>query len=175
MVVMSIQKNTLEIRTVTQDDKYAVLDVYRQCEDFLALGPEPRASLGMVLKDIEAAQHEGGVFRGIYADGRMIGIVSYVPAGFEGKPDVAFLSLLMIAASYRGYGIGTEIVKRVEEEILKDSLVTTILSAFQVNNPDALRFWQKNEYQIASEPELRPDSTTVFHLRKDCKTVTGVK
>lgn len=175
MVVMSIQKNTLEIRTVTQDDKYAVLDVYRQSEDFLALGPEAKASLGMVLKDIEAARHEGGAFQGIYADGKMIGIVSYVARNFERKPQAAFISLLMISASYRGCGIGKEIVKRIEKEILNDSHVTTILSAVQVNNPDALRFWQKNGYQIAIGPELRPDSTTVFHLRKDCKTVTGVK
>ena len=175
MLVMSIHKNTLEIRTVTQDDKNAVLDVYRQCEDFLALGPEPRASLGMVLKDIETTKHEGGVFQGIYADGKMIGIVSYVARNFENKPQAAFISLLMIAVSYRGYGIGTEIVKRIEKEILKDSHVTTILSAVQVNNPDALRFWKKNGYQIVGGPELRPDSTTVFHLRKDCTTVTGVK
>jgi len=175
MVVMSIENNTLEIRTVTLDDKYAVLDVYRQCEDFLALGPESRASLGMVLKDIETARREGGIFQGIYTDGKMIGIVSYVARNFEKKPQEAFISLLMIANSYRGYGIGTDIVKRIEKEILKDSHVTTILSAVQVNNPKALRFWQKNRYQIAGGPELRPDSTTVFNLRKDCQPANGIK
>jgi GNAT superfamily N-acetyltransferase len=171
MKVKSKRINALEIRTVTQDDNNKILEVYRQCEDFLALGPKPNASLEMVLKDLESSRNEGGVFRGIYADGKIVGVISYVPAGFEGKPDVAFLSLLMIAAPYRGYGIGTEIVKRIEKEILMNSQISTILSAVQVNNPDATRFRQKNGYRIVGGPELRPDNTTVFHLCKDCKPV----
>jgi ribosomal protein S18 acetylase RimI-like enzyme len=174
-MVMSTRKNTLEIRTITPDDKYDILDVYRRCEDFLALGPEPKASLAMVLKDIETIRHEGGVFQGIYVDDRMVGVVSYVVGGFEGKQQVAFISLLMIAASSRGHGIGTEIVRRIEKEILMDSKVTTVLSAVQVNNPDALRFWEKNGYQITGGPELRSDKTTVFHLCKELKPVTQVK
>jgi GNAT superfamily N-acetyltransferase len=166
--------NKPDIRTVTPDDNQAILDVYRQCEDFLALGPEPKASLEMVLKDIAETRLEGGVFRGIYADGKMVGVVSYVPAGFEGKPDVAFLSLLMIIPVCRKRGIGTKIVKIVEKEILSDSHITMILSAVQVNNPDALRFWQKNGYRITGGPELRPDKTTVFHLRKELKTISNI-
>ena len=99
----------MNCNAITPDDTDAVLDVYRQCEDFLALGPEPKASMAMVLKDIESTQDESGIFQGIYADGRIIGVVSYFPAGFEGKFDVAFFSLLMIAASNRQHGIGTEI------------------------------------------------------------------
>ena len=168
---MSKRRHTLEIRTVTPDDNKTILEVYRQCEDFLALGPEPQASPEMVLKDIETTRNEGGVFRSIFSAGRMIGVVSYVPAGFEGKPDAAFLSLLMIAAPYRGHGTGTEIVKRIEKEILGNSHITKILSGVQVNNPDALRFWQKNGYHIVGGPELRPDKTTVFHLCEECKPV----
>jgi GNAT superfamily N-acetyltransferase len=172
---MVAYRSSFELRTITPDDKDAILDVYRRCEDFLALGPETKASMAMVLKDIGIARHEGGIFQGIYTAGKMIGVVSYVPKGFEGKPQIAFLSLLMIAAPYRRHGVGTEIVKRVEKEILMDSHVTTILSAVQVNNPAALRFWQKNDYRIVGGPELRPDSTTVFHLRKDCKPATQAK
>ncbi|OGO20169.1 MAG: hypothetical protein A2Z15_00530 [Chloroflexi bacterium RBG_16_50_11] len=162
--------DSLKIKTVTPDDKYNVLEVYRQCEDFLALGPQPKASLEMVLKDIGESHKEGGAFQGIYAGDRMIGVVSYITKGFEGNLTNAFLSLLMIIPSFRGKGRGTKIVGIVEKEILADSRVKTILSAVQANNSDALRFWEKNGYRIVSEPELRPDGTTVFQLRKSRQT-----
>jgi len=166
---MLIRNNSFEVRTITQDDLGSVLDVYRQCEDFLALGPEATVSMAMVLKDIEISQREGGVFCGVYAaDGRMIGVVDFVPSNFEGDPHIAFLSLLMVAVSFRRQGIGTTIVELIENEIRKDAQVTAILSAVQVNNPQALQFWQKNGYRIVGGPELQPDQTTTFRLQKDC-------
>lgn len=167
---MLIRDNSFEVRTITQDDLDSVLDLYRQCEDFLALGPERTASMAMVLKDIEISQSEGGVFCGVYAvDGRMIGVVDFVLSNFEGDPHIAFISLLMISPSFRKRGIGTTIVELIENEIRKDARVTAILSAVQVNNPQALQFWQKNGYRIVGGPELQPDQTTTFRLQKDCK------
>jgi ribosomal protein S18 acetylase RimI-like enzyme len=164
---MSIRDNSFEVRAITPDDLGAVLDVYRQCEGFLALGPEPTASMAMVLKDIEISHREGGVFCGIYtADGEMIGIVDFVPGNFEGDPHIAFISLLMIVPSFRKQGIGTTIVGLIENQIRKDAQVTAILSAVQVNNPIGLRFWQKNGFSIAGRPELQPDRTTIFRLQK---------
>jgi ribosomal protein S18 acetylase RimI-like enzyme len=168
---MLIRDNSLEVRTITPDDLGAVLDVYRQCEDFLALGAVPTASLVMVLKDIENSQREGGVFCGIYtAAGEMIGVVDFIPSNFRGDPHVAFLSLLMIVESFRKRGIGTMIVELVEDEIRKDARVTTILTAVQGNNPEALRFWQRNGYHTVGKPEPQPDQTTTFRLQKSCNT-----
>ena len=150
-------------------DANLLLELYRQCEDFLALGPERTASMAMVLKDIEISQSQGGVFCGVYAvDGRMIGVVDFVSSYFEDDPHIAFISLLMITASFRKQGIGTMIVELIENEIRKDAQVTAILSAVQVNNPQALQFWQKNGYRIVGGPELQPDQTTTFRLQKDC-------
>jgi len=160
--------DNLVIRNVTGNDVEAILDVYCHCEDFLALGPEPKASLVMVQKDIDECRDEGGVFRGIFnAEGKMIGVADYVPFGFKGKFQDAFISLLMIAASHRGQGIGAEVVSRIEDEIRQNPGVESILSAVQINNPDAIRFWQKNGYRIVSAPEPRPDDTTVYRLQKD--------
>jgi ribosomal protein S18 acetylase RimI-like enzyme len=161
--------DTLDIRIMPPDDIDSVLEVYHECEDFLALGPESSASMEMVLKDIEETRREGGVFRGIYLEGGMAGVVSYIPGNFEGNPAHAFLTLLMIIPSCRERRIGTIIVTMVEKEILSDSRVTAILSAVQVNNPRALQFWQRNGYRIIGGPEARPDSTTVFRLRKDLR------
>jgi len=95
-----------------------------------------------------------------------VGVVDFIPSGFEGKADTAFLSLLMIALQYRNQRIGIETVRLVEREIQKDTTITEIRSGVQVNNPAAIRFWQQNGYRIVSGPELLPDTTTVFQLSK---------
>jgi ribosomal protein S18 acetylase RimI-like enzyme len=161
---------TLEIRPIAQDDLGAVLAVYQQCEDFLALGPTPTASMDMVLKDIELSRAEGGVFCGIYlADGTLIGVIDYIPANYRGEPRAAFLELLMIAAPFRNRGIGQAVVAAVEDEIRRDATVDTILAGVQVNNPQAVRFWQRNGYRIVSEPKLHLDQTIAVDLRKNLR------
>ncbi|MGP8079631.1 MAG: GNAT family N-acetyltransferase [Dehalococcoidales bacterium] len=167
MTDILIKSRSLTLRTVTLNDTEAILGIYRGCEDFLALGPEPKASLEMVLKDLEISQQEGSCFCGIYNPGEhLVGVVDFIPMGFEGKADIAFISLIMIAAPFRNQGIGNKTVSLTEGEITKDGDVIEIRSAVQINNPAAIRFWQKNGYRIASAPELQSDSTTVFRLSK---------
>lgn len=161
-------ENSLEIRPITEHDLEEVLEVYRQNEDFLALGPEPKASMAMVLPDIETSRHEKGVFCGVCAsDGSLIGVVDFVPGDFEGTTHVAFISLLMIIAPWRRQGIGTRILKLVESKIRMTGGVSEIRTAVQLNNPAALRFWQRNHYRVFGNPELRPDQTVVSYLRKE--------
>jgi cytidine deaminase len=168
MTTIVIPNHNLEIHPIQPGNVESVLDVYRQCEDFLALGPVSTASMEMVLKDLEISQSEGGIFCGIYrADGKMIAVVDYVPSNFEGNPQTAYLSLLMIAAPFRNQGIGQAILEAIENEIKKDAEIRTIRAGVQVNNPQAIWFWQKKGYQIVSGPKLMPDQTTVFDLRKD--------
>ena len=163
-----IQSHSIEIRPITANELDAVLQVYRQCEDFLALGPAPFASMAMVLQDIELSRQSGGIFNGIYTNsGEMIGIVDYLPDHYQGEAGTAFLELLMIAPPYRQSGIGRAVVEAVEQEIRKNPKVNTIQAGVQVNNPQAVRFWQQRGYRIVSGPQRMPDQTTVFGLRKD--------
>jgi ribosomal protein S18 acetylase RimI-like enzyme len=167
VITAKTQDNLLQIRPVTQGDLDSVLQVYKQCEDFLALGPVATASMDMVLKDLEISKAEGGVFCGIHtADGKMIGVIDYVPKDYRGDPHAAFLSLLMITSPYRNQGIGKAVVNAFEKEVTKDAQVTVIYSGVQVNNPLAVRFWQRNGYRIISEPKLHPDQTTAVDLKK---------
>jgi len=112
---------------------------------------------------------EGGVFCSIedVRTGEMMGIVDFVVSGFEGDPELAFLSLLMIAAPHRGKGLGAAVVKAVEERILLDGQAKAIRSGVQVNNPSAIRFWQRMGYAIISGPEDMGDGTTAFQLWKE--------
>lgn len=168
MIAFRVGESSFEIRAISQTELDAVLEVYRQCEDFLALGPVSTASMEMVVKDFETSKHASGVFSGIYtADGKMIGVIDYIPDNFEGDPHLADLSLLMIAAPFRKHGIGKAVVEAIEAEIKKNNEITAVHSGVQVNNPQAIRFWQTNGYRIVSGPTLFPDQTTAFGLRKD--------
>lgn len=166
--IMVMCNDSVEIGPITENNLEEAFEVYRQSEDFLALGPEPKASIAMVLQDIETSRHEKGVFCGVYASGdRMIGIVDFVPAGFEGMAHLSFISLLMIVAPWRNRGIGTRIIKLVESKIRITGQVREIQTAVQLNNPAALRFWQRNGYCVFGDPKLRPDKTVVLYLRKE--------
>ena len=57
-------------------------------------------------------------------------------------------------------------LRLVETEIRRNAQITALLAGVQVNNPAALRFWQQHGFHIISGPELMPDSTTVYGLRK---------
>jgi len=99
----------------------------------------------------------------------MIGVMDYVPNYYQGDPRTAYLALLMIALPCRNQGVGKAVVEAVEDEIMKDEQVNVIMSGVQVNNPQAIRFWQRNGYRIVSEPKLYPDQTTAMDLRKDIR------
>jgi len=145
-----------------------ILEVYRQCEDFLALGPVAQASMQMVQADLAHSRDEGRVFCGIYdrQSGLMMGIVDFMEAGFNGEPGLAYLSLLMIAAPYRSQGLGAAVVKLVEGWIRVIGKATAIESGVQVNNPQAIRFWERMGYRIVSEPIEYADGTTAYRLWK---------
>ncbi len=171
MIKINARDYGLEIRPISQGELDAVLNVYQQCEDFLELGPVSTASMEMVLKDLEISKNESGIFCGIFmADGKMVGVIDYVPRHYQGNPQAAFLSLLMIAAPFRNQGIGKAVVEAVENEIKQDVQITVIFSGVQINNPQAIQFWQRNGYRIVSEPKLYPDQTTAVDLRKDLLT-----
>ena len=174
-IKIAVGDQTFEIRPIAQEDLGAVLEVYRQCEDFLALGPVPTASMEMVLKDLEISKEEGGIFCGIFSqDGKMIGVIDYVPRDYKGDPDCAYLALLMIGAPYRSQGLGQAVVEAFEDEIRKDARIKTIMSGVQVNNPQAIKFWQRQGYRIVSGPILHSDQTTAFDLRKDLEEIADL-
>lgn len=46
---------------------------------------------------------------------------------------------------------------------------TSILAGVQTNNKPAIEFWKRMGYKIVSEPQLLPDRTIAFKLRKDIR------
>jgi ribosomal protein S18 acetylase RimI-like enzyme len=146
----------------------AVLEVYRQCEDFLSLGPQSAASKEMVIKDIQTCQTNQGVYYAILlAETEMIGVLAVVPREVDNTVVEAYIELLMITPRHRRKKIGRHVLKVIEANIKNKTGVFLVSTSVQTNNPDAIRFWQNNGYVISEGPERQPDSTTVYHMRKD--------
>lgn len=162
-----LEQEGFSIYAVGEEHADAILSVYRQCEDFLSLGPVPTASMEMVLEDLRHSREMGGVFCGIFVGEEMAGIVDFVPDGFEGEQGVAFLSLLMIARRHRGGGLGSKVVRAVEGEIMKNAGIAVIRSGVQANNGPAIGFWQAMGYRVVGGPDMMPDLTICYSLRKE--------
>ena len=154
------------VRPILDSDLPAVLEVYRQSEDFLALGPNPTASLEMIAADRELSRTEGGEFCGVFAEsGTLMGILDFVRVGYLGEPACGFLELLMIAAPYRNQGLGAEAFGWLEAE-LRRAGATRLRAGVQANNPGAIRFWQRMGFAITSEAEPQADRTVCYRLEK---------
>lgn len=63
---MLIREKYFTIREVSEKDIDEIFGVYKNCEDFLSLGPIPHASKQMILDDFKISEEEGGLFCGIY-------------------------------------------------------------------------------------------------------------
>jgi ribosomal protein S18 acetylase RimI-like enzyme len=96
----------------------------------------------------------------------MAGVLDVVMSGFEGDPHHAFISLLMIGKPYRSSGLGAAVVEVTERQMMANPDVTAILSGVMVNNPGAIRFWERHGYAITAGPILQADGTTTWDLCK---------
>jgi len=165
---MIYQSSSFRIEPVSESSSSLVLEVYRQCEDFLALGPVHSASMEMVLADLRASEAEGGCFCGIYnLQGEMTGILDYLPSHYQGDRQKACISLLMIALPHRSRGTGRQIVAIVEAYLKERYEVKSVFAHVQTENTGALRFWNGCGYHRISDADPRPDGTTVYHLCKN--------
>ncbi len=154
------------VRPIVDSDLPAVLEVYHQCEDFLALGPNPYASPEMVAADRELSSEHGGEYCGLFnEDDQLMGVFDFIRSGFEGDAACAFLELLMIASPYRAQGLGAKAVAWLLNE-LRRAGITRLRSGVQVNNPDAIRFWQRMGFKIITDAQQMDDGTVCYQLEK---------
>jgi len=171
-MIMSEVSADILIRSVSASDAVVLLDLYQQCEDFLALGPIAEASLDMVLSDLQHSAAEHGNFCGIYLNDRLIGVVDWIP--MMPAEAYAFINLLMIAREHRRKGIGYRVLQCIESLILADPAVKGIKTAVQINNEPARYFWNRQGYTVIADPIQNEDETTVVILRKqvsECRTM----
>jgi len=156
----------LSIRPFCEDDIPAILEVYRQNEDFLSLGLIPTTSIEMVRKDIAQSLEEKGLFCIIaHKQSGIIGIMDFAPR--RGGPGTSYLALLMIAAPFRRFGYGKIIMCAFEKYLVKTYKTKVLKAGVMVNNPLAIKFWKRLGFSIGPTPKPLPDKTTVYRMSKN--------
>ena len=159
------QGGELLVSTVDEGDVPALLEVYKQCEEFLALGPVPVASVQMVQADIDHSRDENGQYCMIREGrGRIIGVVDFTAKSEE--VHTSELLLLMIAAPWRGKGYGQAVVRALEAYLKKNYGTVRVVSWVQTNNPKAICFWQRLGFHLSMEPLDQPDGTVTRMMSK---------
>ncbi|HEX7597136.1 MAG TPA: GNAT family N-acetyltransferase [Polyangia bacterium] len=162
--------NSFVIRPIDDSDLPAVLEVYRQSEDFLALGPVATASPEMVAADRALSRQAGGLYCGIFcppggepagSPAALAGILDYT-LQVPGQPGALYIELLMMARPYRGRGLGTAVVDWLLAQYGRQ--VRCLQAGVQANNPGAIRFWQRMGFRITGPARLQPDTTVAFPL-----------
>jgi GNAT superfamily N-acetyltransferase len=164
---ISSAHTTFELRPVAEQDRAALLAMYRQCEDFIRLGTSAPIDDAMVQIDLELSQRNGGIFLCIWLpDGTLAGVADYIPAGFEGMAECAFIELLMIGRPWRGRGLGTAVLKWIEQRVWEAAEITTLRLGVQVNNPRGINFWEAHGFSRISGPTPNPDGTVGYLYEK---------
>ena len=153
----------LPIRPISKNDLNSTLQVYRQAEDFLSLGPVSTASMRMVVADIAHSRAHKGFFCGIWdRSGIQIGILDFSLG--EGRD--ATLWLLMISRPYRNLGFGSAILQNLESYLNRKHGIEEIHSGVQVNNEGGIAFWKKKGFVISNTPRDMGDGTVAFDMTK---------
>jgi RimJ/RimL family protein N-acetyltransferase len=156
---------TLRIAKIGQIDLDSSLQVYRQCEDFLSLGPVARASMEMLLKDMNHSENSNGFFCGIWDEiGNQVGVIDFIPEKGKGT---AILELLMVAKPFRKMGFGSEVLRCLESYLKTVYKTRRMESGVQVNNEDAIRFWRRHGFHIEERGRDMGDGTTAYEMYKD--------
>ena len=154
----------LRIHPISESDLQSVFEVYKQCEDFLSLGPVSVASIEMVKEDIEHSKRGNGIFCGISDNNGMIGIIDFIP---EIKKYIAFLTLLMIAKPYRYKGLGLAIMNAFEKYLKTRYNSRSLESGVQINNILGINFWKKCGFIIDAIENHLPDRTIAYDMKKE--------
>jgi RimJ/RimL family protein N-acetyltransferase len=150
--MIELETERLMIKTLT--DEAAMLAVYEQCADYLELQTPERPSGAMVQSDVATTAKMSGVVAGIYRReaNELIGVVSFVPQNFRGQRDYAFVLNLMIGATHRRQGYGTEAYHAVEDLIWQDAEAKRIGTLLLPQHEPSYAFAEKQGFERAGGP-----------------------
>ncbi len=139
----------ISLRVSTPADKPALTQVLVSNAALLPLcgigaGAVDMARLGDVLEAEAGREHGSCVTVVERSTGHVIGLaVLLVPNPLDGTP---WIALLIIAADHQGLGLGTEAALALERLLARAGWSEVRLSVL-VDNPRALRFWQRLGYR----------------------------
>ncbi len=73
----------------------------------------------------------------------------------------------MIAAPYRGRGLGERAVRWLASTLGGAAGQVRLHAAVQTNNPDAIRFWQRLGFRITGPAALQADGTVTYPIERE--------
>lgn len=82
------------------------------------------------------------------------------------KYDWYYLDLLYVEESYRKHGIGSQLIKKIEDFANKSKLTGIRLETWDFQ---AKGFYEKNGYVVFGKIENCPPGITEYHLKKELK------
>ena len=127
----------------------ALVDIYRECRETLPAGTREPIDILMVMEDIRRSQEAGRSFCGIYLpEGQApVGVVDYVPFGFDGDPAVGGIHVIMVRPEGRRKGVAAEAVSALEQMLFASQEIDAICVKVRVNSTGAFSFWEGLGYQ----------------------------
>ncbi len=119
----------------------------------------------MVVEDIEGSRQRNGQFCAIKNhQGVAIGVLDFIPD--TRSTGSSYLSLLMIAAPWRGRGYGRAVAEALEVYQQATCDIERMGAAVQINNSNAIRFWKSLGYAVSDEPSEQSDGTVIYKMTK---------
>jgi N-acetylglutamate synthase-like GNAT family acetyltransferase len=97
----------------------------------------------MPLQELQRQIDEGVKFWGYELDGELVGVM-----GLQDKGDVNLIRHAYVATISRNHGVGTKLLRHLEQTTNKPILIGTWASASW-----AIRFYEKNGYRLLSAAE----------------------
>ncbi len=133
------------IRKCTNDDLpalYAIINDAAQA--YKGIIPEDRwHEPYMPMPELHQEIRDGVQFWGYESDGELIGVM-----GIQDKGDVDLIRHAYVKTGRRGRGIGTELLRHLEQTTSKPLLIGTWADATW-----AIRFYEKNGYRLLSRKD----------------------
>jgi len=153
------------LRLAGPEDFAALLEVYRQNADFLALAGLT-ADEALLREDLAHFAALGAETWVIEKDAQTAGLAAWIPAGYEGRPEQAYLELMMIGRPWRSQGLGSQVMLALQAR-LRENGCRVLFAHVQVNNPRGQAFWLRCGFRVEGEAQAQPDGTVTVRLRLD--------
>lgn len=147
----------------------AICDLFDACAPFFRLihGDTPHQEAANLLTDLPPGKGlDDKLVLGVFSaqpPGALLGVIELV-RGYPGPQDWC-LGLLLIHPRHRGQGLGAAICRSLQAWV-RAAGGRTLRIVVQAQNPDALRFWQRQGYQVQARKDQQAAAGTnaTYHL-----------
>lgn len=100
---------------------------------------------------------------GLFHGDQLVGILDYVTAYPDSR--TVFIGLLMLDQAFSGHGLGSAVIRHLENQFRKQGF-DRIELGWEKSNPQSSHFWHKNGYVPVWEVKQQPDGSIVLSEKR---------